>query len=129
MHNEELNRTRLSSAPPIGLTVIECNKRAMSHCRRGATGAFVILYLFSSHLLAQKSDAGTLHRYFQDGERALAEKRYAEAEKSYEKLRQLDPGIAEVHAKLGLIYFQDGKFTQAVPALRQALKLKPNPPN
>ena len=34
-----------------------------------------------------------------------------------------------MHAKLGLIYFQQGKFAQAVPALQQALKLKPTLPN
>jgi tetratricopeptide (TPR) repeat protein len=33
--------------------------------------------------------------------------------------------MAEVHANLGLIYFQERKFEQAVPTLRQALKLKP----
>ena len=63
------------------------------------------------------------------GDKALASGRYAEAAAAYEKLRQLDPAIAEVHAKLGLIYFQQGRFAQAVPVLRQALKLKPALPN
>lgn len=76
-------------------------------------------------MLAQPPDPAALARYFRDGETALAEKRYADAEKAYEKLRQLDPATAEVHARLGLIYFQQGKFDQAVPAMRQALKLKP----
>jgi len=89
----------------------------------------LFLCLSGSYLLAQQSDASLLQRYFQEGERALAEKRYADAETAYEKVRQLDPGTAEVHAKLGLIYFQQRKFTQAVPALRQALKLRPNLPN
>ena len=44
-------------------------------------------------------------------------------------LRKLSPATAEVHAQLGVIYFQQGKFTDAVPALRQALKLKPGLPN
>jgi tetratricopeptide (TPR) repeat protein len=88
--------------------------------------ALIFLCLSASYLLAQQSDNKLLRRYFQEGEKALAEKRYAEAEKAYERLRQLDPGTAEVHAKLGLIYFQQGKFAQAVPTLRQALKLKPN---
>ena len=30
-------------------------------------------------------------------------------------LRRLSPGTAEVHARLGLIYFQEGKFDAAVP--------------
>jgi len=53
----------------------------------------------------------------------LASGRYEEAQRAYEKLRELEPGVAEVHANLGLIYFEEKKFEQAVPALRQALKL------
>jgi tetratricopeptide (TPR) repeat protein len=81
--------------------------------------ALTLLCLAAATLGAQAE------RYFEEGEKALAEKRYDEAAKAYEKLRQLDPGTAEVHARLGLIYFQQGRFTLAVPALRQALKLKP----
>jgi tetratricopeptide (TPR) repeat protein len=88
----------------------------------------LLLCLSCSYLLAQQPDRSTLERYYQEGQKALAEHRYDEAERAYEKLRQLDPGIAEVHANLGLIYFQQGKFEQAIPALRQALKLKPNLP-
>ena len=62
------------------------------------------------------------------GERALAEGRYADAEKEYEALRRLSPATAEVHARLGLIYFQEGKFDAAIPALREAIKLKPGLP-
>jgi tetratricopeptide (TPR) repeat protein len=62
------------------------------------------------------------------GERALAEGRYADAEREYETLRKLSPATAEVHARLGLIYFQEGKFDAAVPTLREAIKLKPGLP-
>jgi len=89
----------------------------------------ILLCLSAASLLAQQPDSALLHRYFQDGEKALAEGRYSDAEKAYTKLRELDPKVAEVHVKLGLIYFQQGKFAQAVPALRQALKLKPALPN
>ena len=34
-----------------------------------------------------------------------------------------------MHASLGFSYFQQRKFSEAVPALRQALKLKPALPN
>jgi tetratricopeptide (TPR) repeat protein len=73
----------------------------------------------------QAPDSGVLQRYSEEGERALAERRYEDAAKAYEKLRELSPGTAEVHAGLGLIYFQQQRFAQAVPALRQALKLNP----
>ena len=71
---------------------------------------------------AQQDDA---ERVAEAGQSALAAGKYAEAEKAFEQLRKLEPTVAEVHANLGLIYFQERKFEQAVPALRQALKLKP----
>jgi tetratricopeptide (TPR) repeat protein len=79
-------------------------------------------------LLAQQSDRAALERYFQEGEKALAEGRFDEAAKAYEKLSQLDPKTAEVHAKLGLIYYQLGRFAEAIPSFRQALRLKPGLP-
>ena len=58
---------------------------------------------------------------------ALAEKVYDLGDESkFEKLRELEPNTAEVHANLGLIYFEEKKFDQAVPELRRALKLKPS---
>ena len=89
----------------------------------------MLLCLAAAPLLAQQPDPAPLQRYFQEGERALAEGRYADAEKAYAKLRELNPEVAEIHVKLGLIYFQQGKFVQAVPALSKALKLKPALPN
>jgi tetratricopeptide (TPR) repeat protein len=78
--------------------------------------------------LAQSSQSDSLEQYYEAGEKALAENRYGDAERAYEKLRQLAPGTAEVHARLGLIYFQERKFEQAVASLRQALNLKSNLP-
>jgi tetratricopeptide (TPR) repeat protein len=82
-----------------------------------------------SEVQAQSANAAQSQRYSQEGEKALNEGRYAEAAQAYEKLRQLAPNTAEVHARLGLIYFQQGRFEQAVPALRQAIKLKAAMPN
>jgi len=96
--------------------------------RRSLLLLLLLLLLSGSYLVAQP-DSRQLEQYFQQGEKALSAGHYAEAEEAYEKLRRLDPGIAEVHGRLGLIYFQQGKFEQAVPALRQALKLKPSLPN
>jgi tetratricopeptide (TPR) repeat protein len=86
----------------------------------------MILCLSGSSLLAQQPDTSLIQRYSEEAQRALGEQRYADAEKAYEKLRELEPGTAEVHANLGLIYFQEKKFEQAVPTLRRALKLKPS---
>jgi tetratricopeptide (TPR) repeat protein len=78
---------------------------------------------------AQPADAAQIQALYQQGERALAERRYADAEQAYERLRELQPTLAEVHARLGLIHFQQGKFAEAIPLLRQAVKLKPALPN
>jgi tetratricopeptide (TPR) repeat protein len=74
----------------------------------------------------QSSGRNATERYAEEGQSALAAGRLDDAGKAYEKLRELEPGVAEVHANLGMIYFQEGRFEQAVPALRQALKLKPS---
>lgn len=89
----------------------------------------LITILFASSIniraVAQSSEDAIQH-YAEQGQHALADGNYSEAERNFEKLRELQPGIAEVHANLGLIYFEERKFDQAVPALRQALKLKPS---
>jgi len=64
--------------------------------------------------------------YAETGNRALQEGRYADAEQAFEKLRELEPNTTEVRANLGLIYFEERKFDQAVSELRRALKLKPS---
>jgi len=98
--------------------------------RRKVSALALLLWLLVSgfDVLAQSSDNDSLQQYYEEGERALAENRYGDAERAYERLRQLAPGTAEVHARLGLIYFQERKFEQAVASLRQALHLKPNLP-
>jgi tetratricopeptide (TPR) repeat protein len=78
---------------------------------------------------AQAPDPATLARHAREGERALAEKRYADAERAFEALRRLSPSTPEVHAQLGFIYFQEGKFNDAVARLREAIRLKPSLPN
>jgi tetratricopeptide (TPR) repeat protein len=91
--------------------------------------ALLALCLTGSPLFAQAPPPGALERYAGEGQKALAERRWADAARAYEKLRELSPETAEVHAQLGMIYFQQHDFARAVPPLRQALKLKPALPN
>ena len=79
--------------------------------------------------IAQAPAPTELERYAAEGQKALAERRWAEAARAYEKLRELSPETAEVHAQLGMIYFQQRDFARAIPPLRRALKLKPDLPN
>ena len=96
--------------------------------KTSALALLLWLTVFGSDVLAQSSQSDSLEQYYEAGEKALAESHYADAQKSYEELRRLAPGTAEVHARLGLIYFQERKFEPAVASLRQALKLKPGLP-
>ncbi len=66
-----------------------------------------------------------LRRHAEAAERAVADKRYADAEAAYEKLSRWDPKSGELRARLGVVYFQQGKFAQAAAAFREALRLKP----
>lgn len=90
--------------------------------------ALLLAFLPVAYVVAQSANASVVERYSHEGQRALAEGKYDQAERAFEKLRELEPGMAEVHAQLGVIYFQERKFDQAVVALRQALKLKPSLP-
>jgi tetratricopeptide (TPR) repeat protein len=85
--------------------------------------------LAASTVLAQALESGALERHAREGQKALAERRWGDAARAYEKLRELSPETAEVHAQLGMIYFQQHEFARAVPTLRQAIKLKPGLPN
>ena len=94
--------------------------------RRQCLTVMCLLTLGAGPVLPQAPDTSVVERYSDEAQRALADGRYPEAEAAFEKLRALEPQVAEIHANLGLIYFEERKFEQAVAALRQALKLKPN---
>jgi tetratricopeptide (TPR) repeat protein len=90
------------------------------HCQ-----LFVLVLCLTSGVARGQSGSNDLETYSRNGQAALAAGRYAEAEQNFQKLATLSPSTAEVHATLGVIYFQEGKFEQAVAELRRALKLKP----
>lgn len=90
--------------------------------------ALIVCTAGRSEPSSRQESTAELQAHAAAGERALAEGRYADAEKEYEALRRLSPTTAEVHARLGLIYFQQGKFAAAIPVLREAIKLKPGLP-
>lgn len=91
--------------------------------------ALVLTLAFAAAAASGQSAPGPdVSRYADEGSRALAAGRYSEAEQAYQKLSSLEPGVAEVHATLGLIYFQEGRFDRSVPELQKALKLKPGLP-
>jgi tetratricopeptide (TPR) repeat protein len=75
------------------------------------------------------ASTSAIEQTFKQAELALAQGRYDDAERLYKEVLTRDANIAEVHAKLGFTYFQQGKFAEAVPELRRAIALKPALPN
>ncbi len=67
-------------------------------------------------------------QYAAAGQQALAQGHFAEAQADFEKLAKLDPGVAEIHATLGAIYFKQGMYELAVKEVQTAQKLKPSLP-
>src|ERR1700761_291332 len=86
-------------------------------------GLMVVLCSPAARLSAQGTEEE--QQLSEAGQQALTSGHYDEAERNFTKLAELDPQIAEIHATLGLVYFQEKKFDLAVPELRRALKLKP----
>src|SRR5258708_36587509 len=88
----------------------------------------ILVLWLTSGVACGQSGSNDLETYSRNGKAALPAGRDAEAEQNFQKLATLSPSTAEVHGTLGVIYFQEGKFEQAVAELRHALKVKPAPP-
>jgi predicted Zn-dependent protease len=67
-------------------------------------------------------------KYAAAGQQAMAAGQYAAARSNFEQLAKLEPNIAEVHATLAAIYFQQHEYELAVREVRTAQKLKPSLP-
>lgn len=78
--------------------------------------------------LAQGGGDDAASQYAAAGQRALATGQYATAQTDFEKLAGLEPGIAEVHATLAVIYYKQREYDLAVREIRTAQKLKPSLP-
>jgi tetratricopeptide (TPR) repeat protein len=67
-------------------------------------------------------------RYAAAGQQAMAAGQYEAARSNFEQLAKLEPNIAEVHATLAAIYFEQHKYELAVREVHTAQKLKPSLP-
>ena len=92
-------------------------------------GLLLVLPLANNPAFPQASDeTDKAAQYAEQGQAALAAGKLDEAEQDFEQLRTLQPSVAEVHAILGRIYYQQRKFNLAAVELEAALKLKPSLP-
>ena len=62
------------------------------------------------------------------GQQAMARGDYATAEKKFQRLAQLDPNIAEIHATLAAISFKRREYEAAIREIRTAQRLQPGLP-
>lgn len=67
-------------------------------------------------------------QYAAQGQQALAQGHYDAAQAAFEKLAKLNPGVAEVHATLAAIEFQQREYNAAIHEIQTAERLKPNLP-
>lgn len=62
------------------------------------------------------------------GQQAMLHGDYAAAEEDFQRLAQMDPDIAEIHATLAAICFKRREYDRAVREIHTALRLKPGLP-
>jgi tetratricopeptide (TPR) repeat protein len=92
-------------------------------------GLLLSLPMTNNPAFSQTGDATErAGQYAEQGQAALAAGNLGEAERNFERLRGLEPNVAEVRAMLGRVYFQERKFGSAAVELEAALKLKPSLP-
>ena len=91
------------------------------------TALTIALCVGAQAALAQGSE-DQRQQLSEQGRAALEAGRYADAEQAYAQLGKLEPGIAEIHVTLGVIYFKEENFEQSATELRRALQLKPGLP-
>jgi len=87
-----------------------------------------LLFLSLVPVFAQAGHGEQIAQYTQDGQQALAQGRFATAQADFEKLAQLEPGVAEVHATLAAICYQQREYDEAIREIHIAQKLKPSLP-
>jgi tetratricopeptide (TPR) repeat protein len=99
----------------------------LSSLSRVVAGSVIALLMFAGAVRAQPVDPRV--RLSAEAGEALAQKRYDAAARAFEQLRELSPEVGEVHANLGFVYFQQGRFKESVTSLERALALKRDLPN
>lgn len=99
---------------------------ARPRARPLARAAVFLCLVAASHLPAQQS---TLDRDFAAAQQTLASGDLDGARRQFATLSHAHPEVAELHATLGALLFQQGQFPEALRELESARRLKPALPN
>ena len=86
----------------------------------------VCCFLFCVAFGAACGQSAPFESLLASAQQAQARGDFESAADFYRKAVSLQPEIAELHANLGLMYYQTGKDEQAIDAFRQAIRLKPD---
>lgn len=87
-------------------------------------GVIVALWIFPFATNAQQS-GNAVQDHFLAAQRDQQQGRLDEAAREYETVLRLQPGIPEVYANLGLVYYAQAKFAESARAFTEAAKLRP----
>jgi tetratricopeptide (TPR) repeat protein len=96
--------------------------------RSNVSCLLVFWCIFPLGALSQAGNEDDAAKYAAAGKQAMAAGQYAAARSNFEQLVKLEPNIAEVHATLAAIYFQQHEYELAIREVRTAQKLKPTLP-
>jgi tetratricopeptide (TPR) repeat protein len=93
--------------------------------------AMATIWFFISPCFAipQGNTQAEIRKYSLEAENAMAEKNLPAAATALEKLSSLTPDAAQVHANLGLVYYMQNRYAQAVVSFQKAAKIDPALPN
>lgn len=99
----------------------------MIRIRLRAVSVAVLCCALASFTFGQSSDE-VAAQVAAEGQHAMAQGRMLDAKANFEKLAQMQPSVAEVHATLAAICFKLKEYEEAVSEIEKARKLKPGLP-
>ena len=104
--------------------VLWCMRRLRS--RWVPYGVMVLLVVMAKNALSSApSQQDTLPQLYKEAQEAQQNGDYKAATRKYESIVKLRPEMAEAHANLGLLYYQQGLAEQATETFKNAIRLNP----
>ncbi len=73
----------------------------------------------------KQANEAEIQRYSREAERAISAKDLDAAAAALKKLAALTPDVPEVHTNLGMVYYNQSRYTEAAEEFERAVKLKP----
>lgn len=108
--------------PKIKVPKIKSNaKKVASHIKTGSNDLETNSDFWNEDVVADKPE---LSSHFEEGEQLLKKGKHKDAEQFFLKAATNNPGDPKVYARLGLLYLEQKNFSDAIEALKVAVKLE-----